>query len=139
MTMYDYVVVGGGSAGCVLAARLSEEPETRVLLIEAGPKDSNPYIHMPVGFFKMTSGPLIWGYETAPLRHANNRRAVYPQARVLGGGKNMMLGNLIELQFGQGRNWPLGAALSITLLVIVTLALLVYVRNAGKSGGGHGH
>ena len=89
MTMYDYVIVGGGSAGCVLAARLSEMPETRVLLIEAGPKDSNPYIHMPVGFFKMTSGPLIWGYETAPLRHANNRRAVYPQARVLGGGSSI--------------------------------------------------
>ena len=58
--------------------------------------------------------------------------------RVLGGGKNMMLGNLIELQFGQGRNWPLGAALSITLMIIVTLALLVYVKNASKSGGGHG-
>jgi spermidine/putrescine transport system permease protein len=63
----------------------------------------------------------------------------YVTPRVLGGGKNMMLGNLIELQFGQGRNWPLGAALSMTLLVIVTLALLVYVRNATKSGGGHGH
>jgi spermidine/putrescine transport system permease protein len=63
----------------------------------------------------------------------------YVTPRVLGGGKNMMLGNLIELQFGQGRNWPLGSALSITLLIIVTLALLFYVRNAGKSGGGHGH
>jgi spermidine/putrescine transport system permease protein len=63
----------------------------------------------------------------------------YVTPRVLGGGKNMMLGNLIELQFGQGRNWPLGAALSITLMVIVTLALLFYVRNASKSGGGHGH
>ena len=56
----------------------------------------------------------------------------YVTPRVLGGGKNMMLGNLIELQFGQGRDWPLGAALSITLMVIVTLALLVYVRNASK-------
>jgi spermidine/putrescine transport system permease protein len=63
----------------------------------------------------------------------------YVTPRVLGGGKKLMLGNLIELQFGQGRNWPLGSALSITLLVIVTLALLVYVRNAAKSGGGHGH
>jgi spermidine/putrescine transport system permease protein len=63
----------------------------------------------------------------------------YVTPRVLGGGKNMMLGNLIELQFGQGRDWPLGSALSITLMVIVTLALLVYVRNASKSGGtGHG-
>ena len=57
--------------------------------------------------------------------------------RVLGGGKNLMLGNLIELQFGQGRNWPLGAALSITLLFIVMVTLLVYVRNAQKSGGQH--
>ncbi len=54
----------------------------------------------------------------------------YVTPRVLGGGKNMMLGNLIELQFGQGRNWPLGAALSMTLLLIVAVALLVYVRNA---------
>jgi spermidine/putrescine transport system permease protein len=63
----------------------------------------------------------------------------YVTPRVLGGGKNMMLGNLIELQFGQGRNWPLGSALSITLLIIVTVALLFYVRNAAKAGGGHGH
>jgi spermidine/putrescine transport system permease protein len=63
----------------------------------------------------------------------------YVTPRVLGGGKNLMMGNLIDLQFGQGRNWPLGSALSVTLLVIVTLALLVYVRNAAKAGGGHGH
>jgi spermidine/putrescine transport system permease protein len=62
----------------------------------------------------------------------------YVTPRVLGGGKNLMLGNLIELQFGQGRNWPLGSALSITLLIIVTAALLLYVRNAAKAGGGHG-
>jgi len=58
----------------------------------------------------------------------------YVTPRILGGGKNLMLGNLIELQFGQGRNWPLGAALSITLLVVVMVALLFYVRNASKSG-----
>nr|WP_245248237.1 ABC transporter permease [Tianweitania sediminis] len=63
----------------------------------------------------------------------------YVTPRVLGGGKNMMLGNLIELQFGAGRNWPLGAALSITLMVIVMVALLFYVRNASRSGAtGHG-
>jgi spermidine/putrescine transport system permease protein len=63
----------------------------------------------------------------------------YVTPRILGGGKHMMLGNLIGLQFGQGRNWPLGSALSLTLLMLVMLALLFYVRNAGKSaGGGHG-
>lgn len=63
----------------------------------------------------------------------------YVIPRVLGGGKNMMLGNLIELQFGQARNWPAGSALSMALMVIVTVALLFYVRNASKSGAGHGH
>lgn len=63
----------------------------------------------------------------------------YVTPRVLGGGKNMMLGNLIELQFGAGRNWPLGAALSITLMVIVMVALLIYVRQVTKAGArGHG-
>lgn len=62
----------------------------------------------------------------------------YVVPRVLGGGKNMMLGNLIELQFGSGRNWPLGAALSITVLAVVMVALLVYVRYASRSGAQHG-
>ena len=60
----------------------------------------------------------------------------YVTPRILGGGKNMMLGNLISLQFGQGRNWPLGAALSLTLLAVVMAALLVYVRSIGKSESG---
>lgn len=63
----------------------------------------------------------------------------YVIPRVLGGGHSLMVGNLIELQFGQGRNWPLGAALSITLVVIVLAAMLLYVRNTSRSGGGaHG-
>jgi spermidine/putrescine transport system permease protein len=62
----------------------------------------------------------------------------YVTPRVLGGGKNMMIGNFIELQFGQGRNWPLGAALSMTLLVIVTVALLFYVRAANRGASTHG-
>jgi choline dehydrogenase-like flavoprotein len=87
--MADYVIAGGGSAGCALAARLTENPSIQVLLLEAGPRDTDPYIHMPVGFFKMTGGRLTWGLETAPLKHANNRVAVYPQARVLGGGSSI--------------------------------------------------
>jgi spermidine/putrescine transport system permease protein len=63
----------------------------------------------------------------------------YVIPRVLGGGQSLMVGNLIELQFGQGRNWPLGAALSITLIVIVLVAMLLYVRTTSRSGGGaHG-
>lgn len=62
----------------------------------------------------------------------------YVTPRVLGGGTNLMIGNLIELQFGQGRNWPLGAALSITLMAIVMVALLLYVRNTTRSDGAHG-
>ena len=87
--MYDYVIVGGGSAGCVLAARLSEDPSVRVHLLEAGSEDKDPYIHMPVGFAKMTSGPHIWGYKTTPQRHANDREITLPQARVIGGGSSI--------------------------------------------------
>lgn len=86
---FDYVIIGGGSAGCTLAARLSENPGARVCLIEAGGKDSHPLIHMPVGFAKMTTGPLTWGLVTAPQRHANNREIPYAQARVLGGGSSI--------------------------------------------------
>jgi len=86
---FDYVIVGGGSAGCVLAARLSEDPTAKVLLLEAGGKDTNPYIHMPVGFAKMTSGPLTWGLKTTPQKHANNREIPYAQAKVIGGGSSI--------------------------------------------------
>ncbi|MCV6592204.1 MAG: GMC family oxidoreductase N-terminal domain-containing protein [Silicimonas sp.] len=86
---YDYVIVGGGAAGCVLAARLSEDSAARVLLLEAGGQDRHPLIHMPVGFAKMTTGPHTWGYTTIPQIHANNREIPYAQARVIGGGSSI--------------------------------------------------
>ncbi|WP_299627906.1 GMC family oxidoreductase N-terminal domain-containing protein [uncultured Tateyamaria sp.] len=88
-TGYDYVIVGGGSAGCVMANRLSEDRSARILLLEAGGKDWHPLIHMPVGFAKMTTGPHTWGFKTAPQRHANNREIPYAQARVIGGGSSI--------------------------------------------------
>ena len=96
--MADYVVVGGGVAGCVIATRLSEDPDVRVLLIEAGPTDRNPYIHMPVGFARMTGGPLTWKLKTAPQEHAMGREIPYAQGRVLGGG-----GSINAQVFTRGR------------------------------------
>ena len=87
--MYDYVIVGGGSAGCVMAARLSEMQDARILLLEAGPPDRNPDIHRPVAFYKMTGGPLTWGYETAPSPQRDGHVMLLPQARVLGGGSSI--------------------------------------------------
>lgn len=83
---YDYIVVGGGSAGCLLAARLSEDAQTSVLLIEAGPRDRNPWLHVPSGFFKTINNPRYdWRYETEPEPALNDRRIAWPRGRVLGG------------------------------------------------------
>lgn len=84
--IFDYVIAGGGTAGSVLAGRLSEDPAVSVLLLEAGRSDRHPFIHVPAGFAKLTAGPFQWGFTSVPQKHGNNRRIPLPQARVLGGG-----------------------------------------------------
>jgi choline dehydrogenase len=73
--MYDYIIVGAGSAGCVLANRLSADPDTKVLLLEAGKKDTSPFIHMPTGVGQLLTGTTYnWAFDTAPEPHLENRR-----------------------------------------------------------------
>ncbi len=86
---FDYIIVGGGPAGCVLANRLSEDALVKVLLLEAGGSDWNPLFHMPAGFAKMTKGVASWGWETVPQKHLKNRVLRYTQAKVIGGGSSI--------------------------------------------------
>jgi choline dehydrogenase-like flavoprotein len=86
---YDYIITGGGSAGCVLANRLSKDPSIKVLLIEAGGPDTSMLFRMPAGFAKMTKGLASWGWSTVPQKHLNGRVVWYTQAKVVGGGSTI--------------------------------------------------
>ena len=82
---FDYIVVGAGSGGCPVASRLSENPNTRVLLLEAGPKDRNIWIHIPIGYYRNMVSPLSWGYNTEPDDGIAGRSILWPRGKVLGG------------------------------------------------------
>jgi len=87
---FDFIIVGAGSAGCVLASRLSENPNNRVLLLEAGGRDWHPFIHMPAGLAKLMSlKSLNWAYETEPQAELDSRRLYWPRGRVLGGSSSI--------------------------------------------------
>lgn len=109
---FDYIVVGAGSAGCVLAARLSEDPAARVLLLEAGPRDRSPWIHLPIGYGKtMWSRKYNWCFHTDSDPNMNGRRIYWPRGKTLGGSSS--INGLIYIR-GQREDYDHWAALGNT-------------------------
>jgi len=86
---FDYIVIGSGSAGGVVAARLSEDPAVSVLLLEAGPEDDDDMIHLPVAFSTLIKTKWDWGYKTTPQKYLGGRRADWPRMKALGGCSSM--------------------------------------------------
>ncbi|MEY4507106.1 MAG: alcohol dehydrogenase [Pseudomonadota bacterium] len=109
-TQFDTVVVGAGTAGCLLANRLSADPQHRVLLIEAGRKDNYPWIHIPVGYLYCIGNPRTdWLYQTEPDPGLNGRRLRYPRGKTLGGCSS--INGMIYMR-GQARDYDQWAALT---------------------------
>ena len=106
MQTFDYLIVGGGSAGCVLAARLSEDPQVRVALLEAGPPDKSVLIHCPAGLAVLAqNGQANWAFDTVPQPGLNGRRGYQPRGKVLGGSSSVNAMVYIRGQRGDYDHW----------------------------------
>jgi choline dehydrogenase len=152
---FDYVIVGAGSAGCALANRLSEDPQTSVLLVEAGPRDRAKEIRIPAAFSKLFKSKFDWGYETIPQEGLDGRRIYFPRGKVLGGSSAMNAMMWIPGDRADFDSWPEGwrwpdlqpylrrvedEACSITPLADpnpMSQAFLESVEEAGVAGRGN--